>query len=253
MPPPEQEPGSIVDYLEALERWRFPPEGPLSAVADDQYYRGWRRLVVRAVPEVLIAPARVVVTRARMALGSGRRLRAVPPGARVHLGCGERRIEGWLNVDLAGGRADVVWDLRRPLPLAPGSVAAVFHEHFLEHLPFAAAVASLREAHRLLAPGGVLRIGVPDFREHFRSYVEGDGVLGALRPGRPTPLLALNELVYAYGHCSLWDLETFQVVLGEIGFAAVDARPFGVSRISPAPDSEHRRHATLYVEAVKAR
>jgi hypothetical protein len=35
------------------------------------------------------------------------------------------------------------------------------------------------------------------------------------------------------------------------GFEVIEQRDFGASRLSPCPDSEHRRPETLYVEAVK--
>jgi SAM-dependent methyltransferase len=249
-PEPSSTSPSVVDYLNDLGRWRFPPEGELRSSSDAQRYTGWRRLVVKVLPQRLLDGVRLAVTRVRMLTGP-RRLRQDAGDLRLHLACGEHNIAGWVNVDLAGARADVTWDLRRPLPVEPGTVAAIFHEHFLEHLPLEDAIGSLRQCHRLLQPGGVLRIGVPDFRMHMQSYVESDGFLESIRPGRPAPLLALNELVYSYGHRSLWDIETFQLVLEEIGFTHVGARESGESRIEPAPDSPERRLGTLYVEAVK--
>ncbi|MFZ1488794.1 MAG: methyltransferase domain-containing protein [Ilumatobacteraceae bacterium] len=240
---------SIAGYLEQLNRWRFPPEGDLRG-APDQSYRGWRRVVVRAMPDAMLQRARVLVTRTAM-LAQRRTLRPTDGELRLHLGCGECRIPGWVNIDLAGGQADLVWDLRRPLPVEAGSATAIFHEHFLEHLPLSDALDFLRECHDMLAPGGVLRIGVPDFREHFRSYIERDTFLDDIRPGRPAPLFALNELVYSYGHASLWDMSTFRLVLEEVGFEHVEERAFGESRVRPAPDSPERRNGTLYVEAVK--
>jgi len=244
-------PPSVVGYLNDLGRWRFPPEGDLSCSSDGQHYTGWRRLVVKVVPQRLLDWARLAVTRARMLAGSHRSLSHDSGALRLHLACGERNIGGWVNIDLAGARADVVWDLRQPLPVEPGTVTAIFHEHFLEHLPLEAAIDSLRQCYRLLEPGGIMRIGVPDFRQHVRSYVESDGFLETIRPGRPAPLLALNELVYSYGHRSLWDIDTFRLVLDEIGFSQVMARESGESQIEPAPDAPERRLGTLYVEAVK--
>lgn len=242
---------SVAAYLSALEQWRFPPEGELTASSSWQHFSGWRRIVLRVVPEPFVEPGRLLVTRARMVGRLRRQLRPGEHGLLLHLACGERRIAGWVNIDLAGAHADVVWDLRTPLPVGPGTVRAIFHEHFLEHLPIREAFDSLAESHRLLEPGGVLRIGVPDFREHFRSYIESDGFLEEIRPGRPSPLFALNELVYSYGHNSLWDAETFRLVLGEVGFGEIKMRQFGQSVLQPAPDSVERRLGTLYVEAIK--
>ncbi len=108
-----------------------------------------------------------------------------------------------------------------------------------------------RECHRLLRPGGILRIGVPDFGRYANDYAGGHGFIADVRPEAPTPLFALAEVAYGYGHRSLWDEATLVGLLGEVGFAA---RPcaFGETALDEAPDSEHRRDETLYVEAVKS-
>jgi hypothetical protein len=60
----------------------------------------------------------------------------------------------------------------------------------------------------------------------------------------------VSEVAYHYGHRSLWDEATLVGLLGELGFTA-HARAFGESALEEAPDSEHRRDETLYVEATK--
>jgi len=242
---------SVAVYLSALRQWRFPPDGDLSGPSESQWYSGWRRIVLKVVPGRFVEPARVCITRVLMAIRRQRRLQIPVDGLALHLACGEHYVDGWLNIDLVGSRADMVWDLRKPLPVKQGTVRAIFHEHFIEHLPIADAVQMLSDCHGLLRPGGVLRIGVPDFQRHFRSYVESDGFLEQIRPGRPSPLFALNELIYSYGHTSLWDPDTFRIVLNEIGFAEVQVKEFGQSVLAPAPDLLDRQFGTLYIEAIK--
>lgn len=244
--------GSLARYVTRLDTFRWPPTAPLdSATPPTPGYRGWRRVALAVIPERTITPVRVAVTHGRMALGTRRRIRRAPVPVRLHLACGEHRVDGWLNIDLAGSRADHPWDLRRPLPLDEGSVAAIFHEHFLEHLPLADALDSIRRWHALLRPGGILRIGVPDAGRYLRDYAHPDGFLESLRPGRPTPLTAVAELVYCYGHRSLWDLETLRLALHESGFTSVTEMAPGESALQPAPDTPERAEETLYVEAVK--
>jgi hypothetical protein len=231
--------------------WRFPPDGDLTAPSEFQRYSGWRRIVLKVVPGRFIEPARVCLTRVLMATRRQRQLQVPVDGLALHLACGEHHVDGWLNIDLVGSRADMFWDLRKRLPVKQGTVRAIFHEHFIEHLPLADAVQMLTDCHGLLRPGGVLRIGVPDFQRHFRSYIESDGFLEQIRPGRPSPLFALNELIYSYGHTSLWDPDTFRIVLNEIGFAEVQVKEFGQSVLAPAPDLLDRQFGTLYIEAIK--
>lgn len=65
-----------------------------------------------------------------------------------------------------------VWDLRRGIPCADGTVDAVYHSHFLEHVDRDAVPTLLREIHRVLKPGGIHRIAVPDLEVLARSYVQ---------------------------------------------------------------------------------
>jgi predicted SAM-dependent methyltransferase len=171
---------------------------------------------------------------------------------RLDLGSGESPIPGWVNVDLVGHRPDLAWDLSMPLPLAEGSVEAIFTEHLLEHLPPTTALDLIRECYRLLAPGGTLRVGVPDAGAYLRAYNgDGQGFIEEARPGRPTRLLAVREVFQEHGHRSAYDFQTLALFIEAGGFRGVDRRAAGESRIQPCPDSEHRRGETLYVEGVK--
>src|SRR5687768_18017028 len=51
-------------------------------------------------------------------------------------------------------------------------VEAVFAEHFLEHLPVDAALSFLLEAHRVLAPGGWIRLSTPNRSEEHTSELQ---------------------------------------------------------------------------------
>jgi predicted SAM-dependent methyltransferase len=72
---------------------------------------------------------------------------------------------GYVAVDLDPGDhgCNVRHDLTEPIPLPDGTVAAIHTEDFLEHIPVDAIGSLLVECHRLLEPGGRMRIGVPDY------------------------------------------------------------------------------------------
>lgn len=242
---------TFADYLKGLARWPYPPEGaPLTAPAE--VLAGWRGAVLRVLRPALLLRTRIAVTRVLM-LVRPRPLRQHGGELKIHLGSGEVSLPGWRNVDLVGSRADHLWDLRRPLDALPGSVTAVFNEHFLEHLRLPEAVGMLQQSFALMRPGAVLRIGVPDFARYFEDYLTPDGLLPRARPGRPTAMVALNELVYSYGHSSLWDGETLVSLLTEIGFGGARVCALGESELDPVPDSAFRSEfgPTLYVEARK--
>jgi SAM-dependent methyltransferase len=62
--------------------------------------------------------------------------------------------------------------LRERLPFKEGQFDAVYHSHVLEHLPHSQALPFLRECHRVLAPGGILRVVVPDLEMIARLYLK---------------------------------------------------------------------------------
>lgn len=114
---------------------------------------------------------------------------------RLHLGSATNRLHGWVNIDLLrpGRTLDLYWDLRRGIPFPTGSVNAVFAEHLFEHLAYEQGIALMRECSRVLVPGGVLRIGVPDLDRYIASYLGRDDLIDRVRPGRPTRAIALGE------------------------------------------------------------
>jgi len=242
----------LTAYLDVLQSTDSEPEQV--HVGDERPpHKGLTKLVLKAPAGLRpsMRKAQTALTWASMPVSS-RRARSrlgSHPGPRLHLGCGRIALDGWVNVDLFGSRADLVWDLRRPIPFPDGSASAVFHEHLLEHLPVPVAVGFLRECRRVLAPGGILRVVVPDFEKYMRSYVDGSAFIDSIRPDRPTSLLAIEEIVYGYGHKSMWDGATLLMVLGEVGFEGARVRAYGDSDIQPAPDSSHRQIESLYVEA----
>jgi predicted SAM-dependent methyltransferase len=168
----------------------------------------------------------------------------------LNLGSGPYRLDGWLNVDIIGMRPDLHWDLRRALPFPDGSAKAVFLEHVLEHIPLAGVMYVLGEARRVLRPGGVIRVGVPDLGRYMKSYAGDQSFVNELRPGRPTALLAVAEVAQFHGHVSAWDDETLVAVLEAAGFQDVENRAWGQSRLSPAPDTELRRAESVYAEGI---
>jgi predicted SAM-dependent methyltransferase len=91
----------------------------------------------------------------------------------LNLGCGGHFHSDWVNVDIAPHDPRVLQhDLQSRLPFEDSSFAAVYHSHVLEHIPKSQAAAFLNECHRVLAPGGVLRVVVPDLEMITRLYLK---------------------------------------------------------------------------------
>ena len=75
-----------------------------------------------------------------------------PRVKKLHIGCGDHLIEGWLNCDLADdwqimrGVPIYPLDATKPFPFASGVFDAVFSEHMIEHIPYPAGCSMLRNA-----------------------------------------------------------------------------------------------------------
>lgn len=120
---------------------------------------------------------------------------------KLNLGCGPNAPAGWLNVDGSwnawlsnhtylrksltairlvhenspGARWNVrplVHDLTKPLPVEDDTVLAIYGAHVLEHLYLADAQRLLGDCKRILRPGGVIRLVVPDLLSMVTGYLK---------------------------------------------------------------------------------
>jgi len=92
---------------------------------------------------------------------------------KLHIGSGEYSLDSWINIDAYP--AQLAMDVRWGLPFPDNSVAFVFLSHTLEHLFYPREALQLaKDIKRVLRPGGVLRVIVPDVEKCLRAYVEDD-------------------------------------------------------------------------------
>jgi len=91
----------------------------------------------------------------------------------LNLGCGRRYHSAWTNLDLESNDPEVVsHDITRGIPFEASSFNAVYHSHVLEHLTPDEGKVLIQECYRVLSPGGVLRVVVPDLERIARLYLE---------------------------------------------------------------------------------
>ena len=85
---------------------------------------------------------------------------------KLHIGCGGNILKGWLNSDYNSVHSDVIFlDATKPFPFNNDEFDYLFSEHVIEHFDFAKGFAMLLECHRILKPGGKLRISTPGGHE----------------------------------------------------------------------------------------
>lgn len=176
-------------------------------------------------------------------------------GVYVQYGCGDSCPRGWLNFDvsttlrlqrlpLIGSlfrRGPVVFlrgvrygDIVKGLPIADGSVDGIYASHVLEHPALADVEPALRNTFRLLKPGGIFRLVVPDLEVHARKYlamIEGgearanSWLMRAAYRGlerRPRGIVAAARALFGYSaHLWMWDETSLHQALQRAGFTDI--------------------------------
>jgi predicted SAM-dependent methyltransferase len=134
---------------------------------------------------------------------------------KLHLGCGNRFLPGFVHVDIDSDFPDAVRCDLRALPFADESVDEIYVCHALEHFGRAEVWNVLREWRRVLKLNGLLRIAVPDFEAICALYSANGNLL---------PLLGLlyggQDNVYDF-HKLTFDFCVLSRVLESVGFTDV--------------------------------
>jgi predicted SAM-dependent methyltransferase len=135
---------------------------------------------------------------------------------KLHLGCGARFIPGYVHIDAVDfPHVDHQAAIDR-LPFIPDdSVELIYACHVLEHFKRNQVAEVLEEWHRVLQPGGVLRLAVPDFAALCRVYTQ-TGDLGLVIG----PLFGRQNHLYNI-HYNAFDEETLRGLLEQTGFERV--------------------------------
>jgi SAM-dependent methyltransferase len=95
-----------------------------------------------------------------------------PSPLRLNVGAGAARVEGWLSVDLRPDVSDVVADARR-LPFPDGAADEILASDVLEHFPLGESYPLLAEWRRVLKPGGLLTLRLPNLLALAQLIVAG--------------------------------------------------------------------------------
>lgn len=176
----------------------------------------------------------------------------------LHIGCGGVKLPGWVNIDISGDPriVDICWDLRQVFPIAACTCSHIYSEHVLEHFDVDEGLAMLRECHRLLAYGGVLRIAMPSLEYLIASYQSEDwGRQDWLRSPEyqfiQTRAEMLNVAFRWWGHRWLYDRAELHRRLAQAGFHDLRNVDWGESSDPSLRRLENRIDSKLIVEARK--
>lgn len=178
---------------------------------------------------------------------------------RLHVGCGEKYLPSFINVDMNLFRKIDLWlDVRNPLPFPTGALEGIYAQETLEHFYPDELERVLRECHRVLKPGGFIRMEVPHLRHAVEAYLTGKS---SWFPDWPRSYRSMggrlsNFLLCDGQHRNVFDFSLWEELLQAAGFSDIQECQQGTSRwlepavlspIEPKEDSPLR----LYVEAQK--
>jgi predicted SAM-dependent methyltransferase len=141
----------------------------------------------------------------------------------------------------------VFQDLTLGLPFADASVDYVYSSHVLEHFAPADADRLISEMQRVLKPGGLVRICVPDLAHAMALYQRGekDAALSYFFNADPAE-------GYFFQHRYLYDFELLARLLAKHAFRDVRQCGFREGRMPDIQHLDNRPDETLFVEATRA-
>jgi len=194
---------------------------------------------------------------------------------KLNIGCGTSGIEGWVNIDnsptillarLPLGRRILRtpdWprgvrrvDVRRRIPFPDSSASCIYSSHTFEHFTYVESLTVARECLRVLMPGGILRIVVPDLGIIVRDYQANsvDPLASHKFISRLLLTSGVRDIIHAGAHHKqMFDARSLTHMLQEAGFRGPEVSTFGKSKITEIAkiELESRRSESLYVEATK--
>lgn len=216
---------------------------------------------------------------------------------KLNLGCGAVRPAGWINTDSSWnahlqripvlgkpvarllGRVSYdsgnvqYMNLNQPWKFTSGAVDIVYASHLFEHLRLPSADLFLRESYRVLKPGGVIRLVVPDLYQICRKYVneyesgnkEASGyLLWAINLHREGQYgqkinwahkMLLEWQGYPHQHKYMYDEYSLGKKIQDFGFHQLRAHTYGVSTYMSdcikEVEGTKESYLSVYLEALK--
>lgn len=229
--------------------------------------------------------ARVLIEFTNQTLGRLKAKRRIDLGAqddlRLNLGCGLAVTKGWLNIDgspsaLIAGMPTFVHrlmyrmtganryyseetycallrdhrflhhDLAYGLPLKEGVADHIYSSHFFEHLYRPDAIHLFKECLRVLKPGGLMRVSIPDLEFAVSLYAKGekDRMLKSY-------FFVEDHAAHYSRHKYMYDFPMLEALLSEIGFRDIVRRSFQAGEMPDVNLLDNRPEDSLFVEARK--
>ena len=136
---------------------------------------------------------------------------------KLHLGCGNIRIPGYINIDCAEtSAADMLLNINEiDFYYQPETVDVIYISHVLEHFYRISIPLLLQKFFNILKPGGILRLAVPDWDAVVERYNETKDLDEVIK------LIYSNHHVPFDGHYHIWNFDTINRDLLSVGFTNI--------------------------------
>lgn len=133
---------------------------------------------------------------------------------KLHLGCGKRDFgPDWIHIDGADFPHIVGNDITK-LPYEENTVDLIYSSHTLEYFDRTEVLEVLKEWHRVLKIGGILRLAVPNFESMINLYIQGYELESFLGPLYGKMDMG-NTQIY---HKTCYDFKSLKNILEKSGF-----------------------------------
>ena len=175
---------------------------------------------------------------------------------RLNWGCGKWPEPGWINSDQKQGPGiDITCDIRGGLPLETASIDYAVSIHGLPEVPYPDVIPVLQELRRILKPGGVLRLSLPDLEKAIRAYLDNDRNYFLIpdEEVKSTGGKLIVQLIW-YGYSrTLFTFDFIEELLLKAGFMQVVRCQYRETSSPYAAiiELDNRERESLFVEAVK--
>jgi predicted SAM-dependent methyltransferase len=167
---------------------------------------------------------------------------------KLHLGCGKKYLPGYIHVDLDNG-SHIDYpntDMSKLSMFKDNEVDLIYNCGTFEYFDLQDAPKVLQEWYRVLKPGGVLQISVPDFESVVKVYLSngkdilGEGILGLIY-GR-WPIKDINNDDQILYHKMIYDFKSLSNILSKAGFKNI--KPYNWEDTLP---SDYDDYSKAYV------
>src|SRR3989338_9093921 len=166
-------------------------------------------------------------TRQKSSASNGRRF------LKLNLGCGDKILEGYINVDVvesrSGMKPDVICDLHHLTPFSDASADEILSVHVVEHFWRWEVVDILKEWVRVLKPGGKMVLECPNLFSACMEFLRNPSLVSGPGPeGQRTMWVFYGDprwqdpyMVHRWGYTP----ESLTTVMQEAGLSQMRQEP----------------------------